>query len=311
MLHAGLVLAVWLVSAWSPAPTLPDPDPVVPVTFAPIAEFRPEPAPPPAPPPPSSPVVRASAAVPSSLTPPPPTSRSDDSVRPDERRIAEAAATAARRDPDRPDAPRPATDPPGGGEGRPGGFDVGRALSEFGRARRAPDPGEGDDGGGRGSGVGPGEGPGSGLVAPDLEGLPGTGFGFGNLEFETRDFDWRDYARQLYVAIWRAWHNRLYLSTDAFEKWSFQQRVPLLEHQNRIRFTIDRSGEVVGIALEAASGCVPLDDSALDALHEVVLPPLPSDFPKRAETVRARFLASGEIRAMRGNLEYLRSRGYF
>jgi TonB family protein len=187
---------------------------------------------------------------------------------------------------------------------------MGRALSEFGRSLRAQEPREGG-GGGSGSGSGPGSGSGSGLNPPDLSALPSSGFGFGNLEFESRDFDWDDYARQVYVAIWRAWHNRLYLSTDAFEKWSYQNLTALLDHQNRIRFTVDRSGELGGIALETPSGCVPLDESALDALREVVLPPLPTDFPRAGETVHVRFIAYGEIRAMRPSLQYLRSRGYF
>ena len=57
-------------------------------------------------------------------------------------------------------------------------------------------------------------------------------------------------------------------------------------------FTIQRNGEVTGIILEGPSGCYPLDDSALDALREVILPPLPKDFPRDQETVHARFIAA-------------------
>ena len=164
---------------------------------------------------------------------------------------------------------------------------------------------------GGGSGGGEGAGSPGGLSIPDLPPLPDTGFGFGNLEFESRDYDWSDYARQVYVAIWRAWHNRLYLSTDGFERWGHESLVSLLDHQNRVRFNIAANGQVTGVTLETPSGCVPLDDSALDALHEVILPPLPSDFPRQTETIHARFIAYGEIRAMRGHLKYLRSQGFF
>jgi TonB family protein len=150
-----------------------------------------------------------------------------------------------------------------------------------------------------------------GLSIPDLPPLPDTGFGFGNLQFESRDFDWSDYARQIYVAIWRAWHHRLLLSVDAFEKWGYESRSFLIDHRSRVRFRIDANGQVADVALERPAGCPPLDESAVDALREVVLPPLPDDFPRASEIVHASFVAYGEIRAMRPTLRYLQSRGYF
>jgi len=144
----------------------------------------------------------------------------------------------------------------------------------------------------------------------NLPEAPSTGFGFGNLQFESGDFDWRDYARVIYVAIWRAWHNRLYLTSEVFERWGAQNGA-LLDHSNRIVFTIERNGQVTGVALETPSGCVPLDDSALDALRQVVLPPLPKEFPRMEETVHAQFIAEGDIRTMRRTLEYLKAAGYF
>jgi len=175
-------------------------------------------------------------------------------------------------------------------------FDLENALRDFGRTLRQP-PSDGDSEGG--------------LNIPDLPPFPTTGFGFGNLEFESRDFDWTDYARQIYMAIWRAWHNRLYVTADAFERWGYENRSWILEHANRITFTIERNGQVTGIAIEAPSGCYPLDDSAVDALTEVILPPLPSDFPRTRETVHARFIADGDVRTMRRYLGWLKSEGYF
>ncbi|MDX1387886.1 MAG: energy transducer TonB [Acidobacteriota bacterium] len=151
-----------------------------------------------------------------------------------------------------------------------------------------------------------------GVYRPDVQQLPSAGFGFGNLEFESRDYDWTDYARQIYIAIWRAWHNRLYQTTDSFERWAHSTGEWMMRQRaNRITFTIQSNGQVTGIVLEGPSGCVPLDDSALDALREVVLPPLPSDFPRSTETIHATFLADGDIRGMRRTLSWMKANNYF
>jgi hypothetical protein len=171
------------------------------------------------------------------------------------------------------------------------------ALQSFGRALGQSQP--------------PNGGSGQGLAIPDLPPLPATGFGFGNLEFESRDYDWTDYARQIYVAIWRAWHSRLYATTDAFDRWGYERSSWWLHHASRIAFTIESNGQVTGIVLETPAGCYPLDDSALDALREVVLPPLPAEFPRDRETIHARFIADGDIRGMRSHLGELKRLGLF
>ncbi len=150
----------------------------------------------------------------------------------------------------------------------------------------------------------------AGTFVPDAGQFPTTGYGMGNLTFETRDFDWSDYARQIYIAIWRTWHRRLYETVDDFEKWAYSNGW-FLNHENRIRFVIEKSGQVSGIAVEGGSGCEPLDLSATQALAEVILPPLPSDFPKEREVVHARFLAEGRIHDMRPVLSTLKRYGLF
>ena len=141
--------------------------------------------------------------------------------------------------------------------------------------------------------------------------LPSTGFGVGNLEFEGRDYDWENYGRQIHGIIWRAWHNRLLITASVFERWASENRSWLLDHQNAVRFTILKTGQVVDVAIETPSGCYPLDDSATDALKEVVLPPLPPDFQRDSETVHARFIAEGEIRVMKSFLQQMKNAGYF
>ena len=174
-------------------------------------------------------------------------------------------------------------------------------LREFKKAVEAPRPAtpHGTEGGGHGSG---------GVTMPNL---PPTGFGIGNLEFEGRDYDWENYGRQIHGIIWRAWHNRLLVTASVFERWAAEHRTWLLDHRNGVRFTILRTGQVVDVAIETPSGCYPLDDSATDALKEVVLPPLPSDFQRETETVHARFIADGEIRSMKPFLQQMKDAGYF
>jgi len=174
-------------------------------------------------------------------------------------------------------------------------------LRDFKRALEAPRPStaRGPQGGGKGTG---------GVTMPAL---PPTGFGIGNLEFEGRDYDWESYGRQIHGIIWRAWHNRLLTTSSVFERWAGENRNWMLDHRNGVRFTILKSGQVVDVAIETPSGCYPLDDSATDALREVVLPPLPSDFQRDSETVHARFVAEGEIRNMKAFLQQMKNAGYF
>jgi hypothetical protein len=211
------------------------------------------------------------------------------------------------------DLPRPAPGAPGGApvEGAdadgayrdtvPDSPDLTGRLRDFRRALSQPRPAspKGPEGGGSGEG---------GVQFPAL---PETGFGVGNLQFESRDYDWSDYGRAVYVAIWRAWHNRLWMTVGNFERWATVRTDWGLDHTSRVRFTITRSGQVEGVAVETESGCIPLDASAYDALREVVLPPLPADFPRGAENVQARFIATGDVRTMRRGLGWLKGQGYF
>ncbi len=187
-------------------------------------------------------------------------------------------------------------------EGAPERLDISRAIRDYATSPppvvRTPEP----------------EPPGTpkGMELPDIERLPTTGFGMDrNLMFESSDYDWSDYTRQIYMAIWRAWHNRLYQTTPAFDRWAFERRSSLLEHQVLIQFTIHRTGEVSDIFVVTPAGCVPLDASGADALAEVILPRLPDDFPREQERVRARFIASGDVRNMKRILSYMKEAGWF
>jgi hypothetical protein len=182
-------------------------------------------------------------------------------------------------------------------------IDMQEALRDFGRAmaQRPAEPEESR----------PAPGTKQNVIVPDLSRIPFSGFGVGNLVFESRDYDWSDYGRQIYMAIWRAWHNRLWMTTDDFNKWAHGNGSWRLKHMAQIRFVIENNGQVTGIVLEAGSDCEPLDASALDALAEVILPPLPAGFPRDREIVHARFIAQGPIRGMRDTLSAMKVAGYF
>jgi outer membrane biosynthesis protein TonB len=303
VLHALLlILSLWFPAASPAHPTArPKPrDEVVQFTFAPppseIAKLTPQPKPPPGAPVPTPPKATASIVPPTAPKPKagdqrPPGGRAADDPSRSAPKQAEGASDEGQTQnaipPDPPDErgrPRPA-------------LDLGRAVRDFGDALdHAPRK--------------TGRGAGTSTFVPDAGQFPTTGYGLGNLAFETRDFDWSDYGRQIYIAIWRAWHNRLYQTVDDFEKWAYGNGW-FLNHENRIRFVIERSGQVTGIVVEADSGCEPLDASATQALAEVILPPLPDDFPKQREVVHARFLAEGSIRDMRPSLTRLKHYGLF
>jgi outer membrane biosynthesis protein TonB len=157
----------------------------------------------------------------------------------------------------------------------------------------------------------PGSGTQQNVYVPDMSSVPVQGAPYGILEFSSRDYDWSEYSSQIYWAILKAWYKRLYLTTSDFEKWAHSNQQFFLNHKSRIQFVIEASGDVTGITLNVGSGCDPLDQSALDALSEVILPPLPADFPRSHEVVNATFVATGEIMSMRPMFRYLNQIGYF
>jgi hypothetical protein len=281
-------------------------NPPVPITFVSPLPPAPKPKPPVdeisarKPPPQAQPKPLRMQPVPESvaaLKPPAPNAKPNDQGHRD--RLPAGGEQGGPKSAPTPGAPTPAPDDASSPVEEP--KDILGRLRDFKRAVEAPRPSttHGPQGGGHGSG---------GVSMPNL---PETGFGVGNLEFEGRDYDWEDYGRQIHGIIWRAWHNRLLITASVFERWAAENRSWLLDHRNGVRFTILRTGKVVDVAIETPSGCIPLDDSATDALREVVLPPLPDDFQRDQEVVHARFIAEGEIRSMKAYLQQMKNAGFF
>jgi outer membrane biosynthesis protein TonB len=323
LLHALLVLfSVWFPFSRSAAvPAVDRPEETITFSFAENVEpttddpledsrFRPiEPAPNevpdplPVPEPPESPPVEAAEPDVSEVAIEEEIGREEDLPEPEPTEVADQLEPPGAEWRDRPDAVdrQAPVDPEASPSARD--IDMERALRSFARAmagaQAAPQP------------PAPPRDARQNVIVPDFSRLPYSGFGMGNLVFESRDYDWSDYGRQVYMAIWRAWHNRLWMTTDDFEKWAHRHRTYQLDHMTQVRFVIERNGQVTGIAQEAASGCDPLDASALEALAEVILPPLPPGFPRDREIVHARFLAQGRTLDMRPHLGRLRAAGYF
>ncbi len=152
--------------------------------------------------------------------------------------------------------------------------------------------------------------------------LSGTGEGGGaqlsfdtgfspNLSFETKDFNWSDYGMVIYWAIWRSWHNRLYLTLDNFERWSIENHSPSINGVTSVTFVIEKNGNISDITLLYSSSIEPLDVSAVDALKEAIIPPLPVNFSKKRERVTARFIAETDIASMKFQLARMKYYGQF
>ncbi len=150
---------------------------------------------------------------------------------------------------------------------------------------------------------GSGEGGGAGLSFD-------TGFS-PNLSFETKDFNWSDYGTAIYWAIWRSWHNRLYLTVDNFERWSIENHSPSINGVSGVTFVIEKNGNISEITLLYSSSIEPLDISAVDALKEAIIPPLPVNFSKKRERVTARFIAETDIASMKFQLARMKYYGQF
>jgi TonB family protein len=97
----------------------------------------------------------------------------------------------------------------------------------------------------------------------------------GTLSFDTQDFPWGDYARQIYVIIRNNWLARIPLAARegirGYACW---------------RFTIVRNGAVGDLRLGRTSSVPPFERAAADAIRASdPLPPLPEEFPGAGEGV--------------------------
>jgi TonB family protein len=101
------------------------------------------------------------------------------------------------------------------------------------------------------------------------------GNNYGTLSFDTKGFDWGDYARQLYLIIKKNWYDRIPIAAYYGQKGKVF-----------IRFVIEKDGSITDLAVIRSSEISPFDRAAENAIRASnPLPPLPSHFPKTSEGV--------------------------
>jgi TonB family protein len=193
-----------------------------------------------------------------------------------------------------PTAVPPPSPPPGGG----GGGSAASAGGATGEGTAQPGSGGEEDtplkspGGGRPGGSGEQGGPGEGRresFRKALQQLESGSYDFSNfdnpsylqggnygtLSFDTKGFDWGDYARQLYLIIKKNWYDRIPIAAYYGQKGKVF-----------IRFVIEKDGTISDLAVIRSSDTPPFDRAAENAIRASnPLPPLPSKFPKEREGV--------------------------
>jgi len=98
---------------------------------------------------------------------------------------------------------------------------------------------------------------------------------YGTLSFDTKGFDWGDYARQLYLIIKKNWYDRIPIAA-----WYGQKGKVF------VRFVIEKDGAITDLAVIRSSDIAPFDLAAENAIRASnPLPPLPGNFPKEREGV--------------------------
>lgn len=164
---------------------------------------------------------------------------------------------------------------------------------------RVPAPsGEGRQRGSRGSGI-------------DFD-IGGGGGAFGDLQFESTDYNWSEYSSKVYWAVYRAWLRELHGRTARFERDQALLNLPDLDGEVYIRVTLHRDGTIDTEVLRPSA--VPsLDEASVAGLRRAVLPPLPSDFPRDHERVTWRFRIEGfaSARQLQRTLDMAQMRGTF
>jgi TonB family protein len=101
------------------------------------------------------------------------------------------------------------------------------------------------------------------------------GGNYGTLSFDTKGFDWGDYAREIYLIVKKNWYDRIPIAA-----WYGQKGKVF------IRFVIEKDGTITDLALLRSSDISPLDRAAENAIRaSSPLPPLPGNFPKDREGV--------------------------
>ncbi|MCZ6651395.1 MAG: hypothetical protein O7D35_12090 [Acidobacteria bacterium] len=125
----------------------------------------------------------------------------------------------------------------------------------------------------------------------------------GSISFDSKGADFGPWLAEFHrrvLAEWNsninAWHEKLWreivgapVAPDAMKQNAFARRINSTRGVTGIIFLVTREGSVIDLELIHPSGTVELDRSVQKTLRNVLLPPLPDDFPDAVLPIRAGF----------------------
>jgi len=112
---------------------------------------------------------------------------------------------------------------------------------------------------------------------------------------QNREYDWTDWARESYWALFSSTLQALLQSLEAHSREDAENEpfYPIA----RIEFVVNRKGRTSGARLTSPFAHKILDEAALQAAREAKLPPLPADFPEKRVAISASLRLTGQIDA--------------
>jgi len=125
----------------------------------------------------------------------------------------------------------------------------------------------------------------------------------GSISFDSKGADFGPWLAEFHrrvLAEWNrnitAWHEKLWReivgapqAPDAMKQNAFARRINSTFGVTGIVFLVTREGSVIDLELVRPSGVVELDRSVQKTLRNVLLPPLPDDYPDAVLPIRAGF----------------------
>lgn len=136
---------------------------------------------------------------------------------------------------------------------------------------------------------------------------------FGDLKFDSSDYNWSEYSTKVYFAVYRAWLRELFSRVLRFQRDQSLLGLPNLDGKVHIHFVFHRDGHVDQIQVVSPSPIPTLDRASSVALERAVLPPLPADFPRDQEGITFSFEIFGfqSAQQLERRLKYSRYQGEF
>ena len=125
----------------------------------------------------------------------------------------------------------------------------------------------------------------------------------GSISFDSKGADFGEWLKEFHIRVlaeWNRniseWHNRVMneiagatMPADAAKWNAYARRINSTRGVTGINFVVTREGSVVSLEMVHASGTMELDRSVQKTLRNVLLPPLPVDYPDELLPIQAGF----------------------